>query len=499
MNGPIADAAVPQGSAAAGSTLLGRPVQQRRTAPAPSSLVVGDVLSGKYELVGLLGAGGMGTVWQARSFALDIDVAIKVLHREPDDQVAVERLRREAQATARLEHPAIVRVFDFGQTVLGEPFLVMELVRGESLASWLAARGRVPAEQAVQMLLPIAAGLAAAHAQGVIHRDVKPENILVSPGADGGAVLKIVDFGIAKLAARTGPVLTEEGAVIGSLPYMPPEQAQGCYVDEQADIWSLCVVLYELITGRRPFQGATLAAMLIDLHTRLPTPTTELAAGDAELWSILSHGLKKSRAARWHTMRALGEALATWAIARGVTTDAANASLEHHWLGRSSGDFSPSLRHGGGRASDPALALAQTFRAIELTPIPTMALALTTLAPVGPAPTPAAPRRPVARLTARTRLLGTVAVIMLGLAGLGARGWTATASAQGPGPSELAPAPVSAPQLATEPTAAIAVAPSLAATPAAPAATAPSARARRPAGPRKLAASTMPLPRAPGF
>ncbi|WP_437965803.1 protein kinase [Sorangium sp. So ce260] len=296
---------------------------------------VGEVLAGKYQIVGRLGAGGMGSVWRARSLWLDVDVAIKVLHEEQFDAHAAERLLREARATARLGHPAIVRVFDFGETDSGEPFLVMELLEGMSLSSWLEERGRIPAEQAVQMLLPVACALAAAHAQSIVHRDIKPANILVVPDGSGGHVPKVVDFGIAKLSNLASPAITQRGVIVGSPEYMSPEQADGqLEVGEQTDVWAFSVVLYELITGQRPFSGETLGAVISAIFSKEPVPTTQLGAGDEELWAILRRGLAKSPAERWPNMRSLGRALASWAVERGITADVAGTSLEHQWLAR---------------------------------------------------------------------------------------------------------------------------------------------------------------------
>ncbi|MGK3985744.1 protein kinase [Sorangium sp. So ce136] len=307
----------------------------------PRERAVGEVLAGKYQIVGRLGAGGMGTVWRARSLWLDVDVAIKVLHEEQFDAHAAERLLREARATARLGHPAIVRVFDFGETDSGEPFLVMELLEGTSLSNWLEENGPMPAGRAVQMLLPVACALAAAHAQSIVHRDIKPANILVVPDGAGGHVPKVVDFGIAKLANMASPAITQRGMIVGSPEYMSPEQADGqMAVGEQTDVWAFSVVLYELITGQRPFSGESLGAVISAIFNREPVPTTELAAGDEELWAIIRRGLAKKPAERWPSMRALGRALASWAIERGITADAAGTSLEHQWLAR--GAESPS-------------------------------------------------------------------------------------------------------------------------------------------------------------
>lgn len=347
---------------------------------------VGEVLAGKYQIVGRLGAGGMGTVWRARSLWLDVDVAIKVLHEDQLDAHAAERLLREARATAKLGHPAIVRVFDFGETDAGEPFLVMELLEGTPLSSWIEARGRVPAEQAVQMLLPVACALATAHAQRIVHRDIKPANILIVPDGAGGHVPKVVDFGIAKLANAASPAITQRGMIVGSPEYMSPEQADGQLdVGEQTDVWAFSVVLYELITGRRPFSGETLSAVIVSIFSKEPVPTTELGAGDEALWAILRRGLAKSPADRWPSMRALGCALAAWAVERGVTADVAGTSLAHQWLARGA---EPPL------AAETAATIAAPAGAISGAEVAAQRPAVAREAP-GALPTPAA--TPVAR------------------------------------------------------------------------------------------------------
>ncbi|WP_437502679.1 protein kinase domain-containing protein [Sorangium sp. So ce1099] len=412
---------------------------------------VGEVLAGKYQIVGRLGAGGMGTVWRARSLWLDVDVAIKVLHEEQFDAHAAERLLREARATARLGHPAIVRVFDFGETDSGEPFLVMELLEGTSLSNWLEENGPMPAGQAVQMLLPVACALAAAHAQSIVHRDIKPANILVVPDGAGGHVPKVVDFGIAKLANMASPAITQRGMIVGSPEYMSPEQADGqMAVGEQTDVWAFCVVLYELITGQRPFSGESLGAVISAIFNREPVPTTELAAGDEELWAIIRRGLAKKPTERWPSMRALGRALASWAIERGITADAAGTSLEHQWLAR--GAESPSTME---RA---ALAVTGTVSG------PPVAQRLrgaggTLLASPAPSNTPAGPRGGTIRMTEvpngarvgftphlrlqKALLVGVLAAFVapvIVVMGLNVRGGSASAGTAPPVAAAVAPA-----------------------------------------------------------
>jgi eukaryotic-like serine/threonine-protein kinase len=213
----------------------------------------------------------------------------------------------------------------------------MELLDGETLGDLIQRKQRLAPTRAVRTLLPIASALAAAHEAGIVHRDLKPDNVILSPDGSGGVVPKLVDFGIAKLR-RPGAgdmAITRAGDILGSVDYMSPEQARGtAEVDERTDGWALCVLVYEAITGTRPFRGknddAILSAILLDD----PAPPSGLGVDDEGLWTILSRGLEKSPEVRWPTVRALGKALARWALERGVEHDVAGTSLAAHWLGK---------------------------------------------------------------------------------------------------------------------------------------------------------------------
>jgi serine/threonine protein kinase len=290
----------------------------------------GDLIAGQYRLDHRLGRGGMGDVWRAHNETLDIDVALKLIRGASDDEAAL-RLHQEARAAAKLGHPAIVRIFDFGRTDHGEPFIVMELLEGEDLASTLAERGRLSAAKAVRILLPIVDALWTAHSKGIVHRDVKPENVFIARGDDGRAQPKIVDFGVAKLEKQVAGRLTQAGALIGSPAYMSPEQARGEEADARADVWALSVLLYEMVTAVQPFTGPNHNAILLSIQEDSPKPITELAAGDDELWGILAKGLAKNRAERWQSMRVLGQALASWLLARGITEDIVGGRLGTTW------------------------------------------------------------------------------------------------------------------------------------------------------------------------
>ncbi len=330
------------------------------SAPVPlSRYVPGVVLSGKYRLEAVLGEGGMGAVWRASNVLLDLPVAIKLIRPELDRSSLRARLQVEARAAAKLGHPAIVRVYDVGENEFGDPFIVMELVHGETLAAMIS-QGRLSAVLAVQLLLPVIDALAMTHARGIVHRDLKPDNLMIAR-EEQRVQPKILDFGIAKL---TDPrdrdhKLTEVGMVVGSPDYMSPEQARGLDdIDAGSDIWAICVVLYEAVTGNVPFSASNYNALLRAIVEDDPTSLIEQAAGDSSLWEIVKRGLSKERQRRWASMAELGQALASWLVSHGVYEDACGSALESKWLGRrdvTSGAAVPDSSRPTGAAREPQL------------------------------------------------------------------------------------------------------------------------------------------------
>ncbi|HJP95107.1 MAG TPA: serine/threonine-protein kinase [Pyrinomonadaceae bacterium] len=224
---------------------------------------VGRTLDEKYCVEERLGAGGMGAVYRARHLLMDRPVAIKVLHqRLVADEAARVRFQMEARAAVMLQHSNAVSVTDFGQTSEGCVYIVMELLEGRTLREILSREAPLETARAISMMLQAADAVAAAHEAGIIHRDLKPSNILVTQSANQPAVVKVLDFGIAKLAADKldnddETTLAQRSSVIGTPRYMAPEQSNGADLTPAADVYSLGVILYEMLTGMAPFTGST--------------------------------------------------------------------------------------------------------------------------------------------------------------------------------------------------------------------------------------------------
>ena len=236
--------------------------------------MVGESIAGRYELEELAGTGGMSSVYRARDTLLERHVALKLLHEyHGADAESIERFRREARAVAQLSHPNIVTVIDRGEDG-DRQFIVFEYVDGENLKELVAREGALPVRRALELAIQVGEGLACAHEHGVVHRDVKPQNVLLN--GDGRA--KVTDFGIARsLDVDHGMTLT--GTVIGTSSYIAPEQASGRSVDERTDIYSLGVVLFELLTGDVPFPGESFVAVAMRHVHEAPPSVLELRPG----------------------------------------------------------------------------------------------------------------------------------------------------------------------------------------------------------------------------
>jgi serine/threonine-protein kinase len=291
------------------------------------STLVGTHLNDRYRLDAMIGAGGMSTVYRAFDTVLERPVAIKLMHREfASDEGQLERFRREARAVAQLSHPHIVGIIDAGED-RSRPYIVFEHVEGETLKDRIRRHGRLSIDEAVAYAIEIARALGAAHARGIVHRDVKPQNVLIDP--EGSA--KVTDFGIARSADEEG--LTADGRVLGTTDYVSPEQALGHEVNGQSDIYSLGVVLYEMLTGDVPFHGESQVSVAMK-HVREDLPDVQARRPDvsASLAAVLDRMTDKDLGRRYPDagvlVADLEEALAIEAARTGQSTGEATAVLK---------------------------------------------------------------------------------------------------------------------------------------------------------------------------
>ncbi|HKP56509.1 MAG TPA: serine/threonine-protein kinase [Polyangiales bacterium] len=276
-----------------------------------SDPLLGCVLGDTYQILRVIGEGGMGRVYEARHMRLTSKrVAIKVLHGDLTREAqALGRFLREAEATGALQHPNIVATFDVNELNDGRPYIVTELLQGEQLGAYFERHGKLAVEEAVAICRPICKALISAHEKGIVHRDIKPENLFLV--AEGSArTTKVLDFGISQVGSAPGK-LTKTGTVMGTPTYMPPEQARGKRVDHRADVYSVGAILYEAVTGKRPFDGdepmATLAAVLTEDPPRPRNLVPTLPPG---LELVIQKAMAKLPRDRYATMRELDDALA---------------------------------------------------------------------------------------------------------------------------------------------------------------------------------------------
>jgi len=276
-------------------------------------LQAGDLISGKYRLLRLIGSGGMGSVWAARNELTDRDFAIKFLHAKlADNKEALNRFFLEARACGQIKHPAVVDVYDMGQAEDGSPYLVMELLEGEGFDQRLTRAGVFRPAEAAAWIAFVARGLEEAHVRGLVHRDLKPGNIFFALDDRGDVIPKILDFGVSKATGTNNDfVKTSTGAVLGSPAYMSPEQARGDVdVDSRSDVWSLGVILYEALTGKIPFDAPNYNALMVAIITKPHRPVQEAAPGvPVEISHIVDLAMAKDRNGRVSTARELADRL----------------------------------------------------------------------------------------------------------------------------------------------------------------------------------------------
>ncbi len=289
-----------------------------RAKPPTTDPLIGSTISGKYHLYAKLGSGGMGAVYRARRTLIGDDVAIKILHFNQNGSPESERFRREAQAAAKLKHTNAVSIFDFGISDDGRQYLVMELVEGESLRQLIKRQGRLSPAFAAEIISQVCAALDEAHRYNIVHRDIKPDNILVDLRSSKPEVT-VLDFGIAKLRGDSPGALTQTGSVLGTPHYMSPEQCLGEELDGRSDIYSLGIVLYEMLTGVVPFNAPISTAVVVQHVNQAPPSLRGL--NPAIPWTVeraVLHALEKKPEARPATPGAFATELTAAVATSGV-------------------------------------------------------------------------------------------------------------------------------------------------------------------------------------
>src|SRR4026209_2270566 len=277
--------------------------------------MIGRLVGGRYRVIAPLGEGGMATLWRAMDEQLDREVAVKHLRAQfGHDPGFAARFKQEARSAGSLSHPNIVSVYDYGTDAeTGGQFIVMQLVDGEDLAAILEMHGTLETDDAVRIAIGVASALEAAHRRGIVHRDVKPGNILIDQD------VKVTDFGIARAVSEASMTVT--GTTLGSVHYFSPEQARGDEVTGQSDVYALGIVLYEMLTGRRPFQGDSAAGVALKRLSEDPAPPTVHGPVPPGLSAIVMRALERDPANRYPDAGAFAEALRVWQR----DPDAANA------------------------------------------------------------------------------------------------------------------------------------------------------------------------------
>lgn len=273
---------------------------------------IGEIVD-RYTIVRRLGKGGMGAVYEALNVKIGRRMAIKFLLPEfatkPD---ILRRFRNEARAAGGLEHPNLAAVIDLGRANDGSPYLLMEYLEGEDCSKLLGRKGPLPVRRAANIVIQACRGLAVAHKAGIVHRDLKPENLFLAVGGDGTDLVKVLDFGIAKLRPADGSIATGTGETFGTAYYMSPEQARGsAEVDHRTDVWSLGVVLYEFLGGRKPFMNEQVLQVLHRILDSAPPPLAALRPGlPPALVAVVEQAMAKDITQRFQTVTDLADALA---------------------------------------------------------------------------------------------------------------------------------------------------------------------------------------------
>lgn len=380
--------------------------------------LVGAVLGGRWRLTRKLGEGGMGAVYAAQGSAGEGDVAVKILHREfvKEEQV-VSRFYAEAEASKRLNHPHIARVHESGTAETGEPFLIMELLRGQPLGDACPEGARLPVPDTAHIMKEVLVGLAEAHRQDIVHRDLKPDNIFLCEAPGGGRVAKLLDFGIARVidAASGGAMRkTKTGMLLGTPGYMSPEQLRNSKtVDPRCDLWSLCTVFYEIISGRDPYGATNDFARLTAVFTQDSIPVDRDAPELAPWREFFQRAFQRDINLRFQTAQEMSEAID--AVLAGRPLPPLGPPLQYQPPGAQPPAQQPQAYQPPPSAQD--FALASTQPSGFVVPEALAALPPTTSSPAVPAPvayTPTPYTPPPAKPAGSGKLVwGLIAVVLV--------------------------------------------------------------------------------------
>jgi eukaryotic-like serine/threonine-protein kinase len=291
---------------------------------AVSDTMIGTLFDGRYRIIRKLGSGGMANVYLAEDEELGRRVAIKILNdRHASDDQFVERFRREAKNAAGLSHPNIVSIYDRGEAE-GTYYIAMEYLEGRSLKERIVADGPLPIRDAIEVARQILRAIGFAHRRGIVHRDIKPHNVLLVQDGSGDERFKVTDFGISRTTASQ---MTEAGSIVGTAQYLSPEQARGAPVDQRSDVYSVGIVLYELLTGKLPFTGATPLEIAMKHLSEVPKPPSELRTEvPADLDMVVLRALAKDPADRFESAEEMEQELARVAGGGTVTSETAEAA-----------------------------------------------------------------------------------------------------------------------------------------------------------------------------
>jgi serine/threonine-protein kinase len=405
---------------------------------------VGTMLAGKYRVERVIGFGGMGIVVEATRIALEDRVAIKLLRAEATRSAgAVSRFLREARAAVKIRSEHVARVLDVGTLEDGAPYMALEYLEGRDLADVLAKDGPLSEGRVAEIVLQACEALAEAHAVGIVHRDVKPSNIFLTRRSDGRDLVKVLDFGISKTLDSTGSPQTKTHDILGSPAYMAPEQLKSARtVDRRADIWSLGVTLFELVTGQLPFPGETLAELHgAILYAAAPLLRTVRPSAPAGFEALIAKCIERDPDQRFQTVSELATALALFGPDGSREVAARIAKIDP-----------AAAQEPAARRDMEELARAATLPASP--PVPPLAHAATVAQTRTEWDTAVAPSPPATSARSRLVALGFAGLVLLAAAGVGVRSMltsSQTVPSTSPRPSEsIAPAPVPTPPVTVE-------------------------------------------------